>query len=384
MGPQPETITDDILSELGAFKNRSKANAFSLNKYRREAEKLKDIDPSGYHTILGAIACLETDVINMHKHHQNAILLSGNGISEVFNYIASLDVSCLWKEAYELSIKAYNEDKSDISRLKHVFDFGRGLLRYHDLQLYLQNWNKLKPDEEYFAAELINRVVDFMNERSLTDNDFAEYSTAINGHLHKTGVIITTVGTALINDKIYIDYKVDDDNADIIRLNQGIKEIAEPLNFGHLFEVKICHEFLDDAPSLKNEHDVINRIVDDLKDTLVAQVCIAILKYMLDFPVTRLRHMTYGSVKNAIGNSYTDMDILKAIQYLCGERVHLLESGFEFIDDDKIFPLSISDVKHTQTEQHLIHPVSGEPINDFEDKIIMFFEPSLLAKQIGQ
>lgn len=136
---------------------------------------------------------------------------------------------------------------------------------------------------------------------------------------------------------------------------------------------------------LPNKELIINQIYEDWGNNPQSQICISLLNYLLGIPTDRQCHITFGSLKIVIDKNHTDVELLKAVQYLCGDRTKLLEINFELIEDEEnIFPLSKSEVKIAQKTGELIHPETGQIINNFEEKVFMYFEPSTLVKNISQ
>ncbi len=117
--------------------------------------------------------------------------------------------------------------------------------------------------------------------------------------------------------------------------------------------------------------------------SLQFSVCVNIFDYLLSRPFSQLKHLTYGSLKIAIKKNISDIDLLKAIQYLSGDRVSILSPHFEFIDEyDESFDLDNKDIRHAQEIGKLVHPRTGEYIENFEDKVVMYFTPSSFIQEI--
>lgn len=113
-----------------------------------------------------------------------------------------------------------------------------------------------------------------------------------------------------------------------------------------------------------------------------SNICLDILDYLVKNADRNIKHITHSRLRDIVGQEYSDIDLLKAVQYLCGQSVHLLEIKFEFIDNEYIHQLSKSEVKSAQENGGLVHPATGEYLMDFEDKIFIYFEPSKLIQDI--
>ncbi|OEU52308.1 MAG: hypothetical protein BA861_07005 [Desulfobacterales bacterium S3730MH5] len=128
---------------------------------------------------------------------------------------------------------------------------------------------------------------------------------------------------------------------------------------------------------------ITDRIREDWGDSPQSRICLTILDYIRTYPGGRLSHITPGSLHRLFGGEYDDPHILGAAQYLCGDRVRILDIRFELIDtDDQTFVLDNEDIREAEETGCLIHPETGDPVKNFKNKVFIFFEPSTAAKQI--
>ena len=131
---------------------------------------------------------------------------------------------------------------------------------------------------------------------------------------------------------------------------------------------------------MNSKQQIITQINNDLGNTPKAEICASILDYLLRSP--KLSHITYGSLRKVVGDKYKNEDLLATIPYMTGDSTNLLEVNFELIVDDEIFPLSVSEVKIADRTKTLYNPETGELVENFEDKVFMYFSPSSLVKKI--
>lgn len=85
-----------------------------------------------------------------------------------------------------------------------------------------------------------------------------------------------------------------------------------------------------------------------------------------------LKHLSYASLQRSSGA--TSDVLMAAIQYLSGS-IELLEPKFEFIEEDIIEPLDVQEVQEARRTGTLYHPISGQPVEDFETHVFMHFVP---------
>jgi hypothetical protein len=116
-----------------------------------------------------------------------------------------------------------------------------------------------------------------------------------------------------------------------------------------------------------------------------SKICMAILDYLLNSNTNDSAHITYNllqeSVKKSEQAASEDRDLWIAIQYLCGERVHLLDAKFELVDNGVSFPISSSLLNDARKTGKLAHPKNSKLISDFEDKVFIYFQPSSLVQK---
>jgi hypothetical protein len=132
-----------------------------------------------------------------------------------------------------------------------------------------------------------------------------------------------------------------------------------------------------------NKQVIIEQIKNDWGSNPQSLICLKILNYLLQISNNSSFHITYGSLKRVVEIACNEKELLTAIQYLCGERTHLLEARFELVDKDDYFDISNSELKIARETGKLIHPENGEIVSDFEDKVVMYFQPSSLVQSIS-
>jgi hypothetical protein len=132
---------------------------------------------------------------------------------------------------------------------------------------------------------------------------------------------------------------------------------------------------------------IAEKIIEDWGGKPQSRICMAILDYLLKINTADSSHITYSFLQESIKQSEKaateDQDLWLAIQYLCGERVHLLEAKFELIDEGTSFPISNSVLKNARKTGKLTHPKSSKIISDFEDKVFIYFQPSSLVQSMS-
>lgn len=135
--------------------------------------------------------------------------------------------------------------------------------------------------------------------------------------------------------------------------------------------------------------------VDDLKreiatgwpDIPAASLALGIVDFMGNLDDQELRMLTIPMLLRASSHESVDPDFLTALAILAGSSVHVLDAKAILTDDrDEEFNLESDELAAARREGSLAHPESGELIEDFEAKLIPYFQSSnrfLKARQDG-
>lgn len=130
-----------------------------------------------------------------------------------------------------------------------------------------------------------------------------------------------------------------------------------------------------------NRHEAITRVHSVWDETPAGALCLAVLELISSGVLKRL---TFGQLHGLAEQTKADeVDVARAIQYLTGHDLHLLDMEFEFIDDeDDVYYFDPEDLNIARRDGDLHHPETGEAIDNYEERIFITFVPSTLAKEI--
>lgn len=248
MQANPQTKTNEIIERLSLVKIRSKENvsSFMFKSFHREAKNLVKVCPSEGYMVLGVLSCLEFDDEKMHSSHRNSIVLSSGGNQEYLNYITSLEVACLWKEAFDVAKEAFSKENNDIERLAWVLNNGENIFHFHQIDQYLKLWDKLSPQDPYPRRDLLYNLKVFLDNFSISDHNTIDYFGRIASVMHKSGVIVSSRSLSINDDLLVIDYMLSDDSTDIEVLQQKIKEAVCGTKTDKFISVNIVNKDLED------------------------------------------------------------------------------------------------------------------------------------------
>lgn len=128
------------------------------------------------------------------------------------------------------------------------------------------------------------------------------------------------------------------------------------------------------------------RIIGKIKEVFgetepnVARACDSIIDYVMCHKHPERLHLTFSLLKRETPAT-SDKDLMLAIQFLSGATARFLEMKFEFMDDDgEYYPLSANDIAQARKHHALGHPITGELMRDYDDRVLVYFEPNLSSE----
>ena len=119
------------------------------------------------------------------------------------------------------------------------------------------------------------------------------------------------------------------------------------------------------------------RITEDWGKLPESHICHEILSYINKNLSKNISHLTYIRLSEIANLAQVNAPLLKSIQYLCGERVPLLEVKFELIDNGLHHEVTVDEYNQALDDNYLNHPETGEVITDFKNKVHIYFSPKI-------
>jgi hypothetical protein len=126
----------------------------------------------------------------------------------------------------------------------------------------------------------------------------------------------------------------------------------------------------------------LSRINEDWGERPESRICSEILEYLTKDSSKDVSHLTYVRLSQISNFGQVDAALLRSIQYLCGDRVPLLESKFELIENNNHYQVSTSEIVEAEAVNYLIHPITGEAIDNYKDKVFVYYSPAKSCAEI--
>ena len=127
---------------------------------------------------------------------------------------------------------------------------------------------------------------------------------------------------------------------------------------------------------IMTKEDIISIIEDDWKyNKDIKLVCLRIVEWLGSMDA----RINYKTLKNVVGNLVSDEYLLRAIQYLSGDRVKVLKPRFQVhFDGCYIYGVTPEYIKEAREKGFVRNPVTNQDVAYDDSMIIISFESLIL------
>lgn len=121
--------------------------------------------------------------------------------------------------------------------------------------------------------------------------------------------------------------------------------------------------------------EYLARISEDWGNLSESSICFKIVTFIFQDYSKNVSSLTYQRLAQIAASGENNAALLRSIQYLCGDRVPVLEMKFELFDNNNHYQISAAEIKEAETTNYLIHPNTGEIFEDYKDKVLIYYSP---------
>lgn len=116
----------------------------------------------------------------------------------------------------------------------------------------------------------------------------------------------------------------------------------------------------------------------------VARSCRNIFEHFLVTSHSDSKHLTSGSIRKLMDSETSDLEFIETIRYLSGS-ISVLSIGFEYINDfDESYEISSEELEILERDGLFIDPDTGNPVDNPEDNIFIFFSQSDVIRSLKE
>lgn len=109
----------------------------------------------------------------------------------------------------------------------------------------------------------------------------------------------------------------------------------------------------------------------------VLTLCLKIVDFVASLPPDEARFLTFKTIIHGAQKTAVDDDLLVALNILANTRIAALDAHAMLVDEDQEeHEIAPNDFAEAQRSGLLIHPETGEPVLDFEQRVYPFFVPT--------
>lgn len=152
---QAETfLIDEIKTRLA----KGDLSPFELASFKKRANKLKKISIDNAFAALGILACLEGNLEECRKNHENSIKYTRFPSVHLANYANSLKIMGLTEEAIELAQRARKADMSNMTALDVAIRASFDLGDENRYLFFASEWRKLMNEDHPSFVDYLAEV----------------------------------------------------------------------------------------------------------------------------------------------------------------------------------------------------------------------------------
>lgn len=116
---------------------------------------------------------------------------------------------------------------------------------------------------------------------------------------------------------------------------------------------------------------------DGWHDVPAADLALCIIDFMAKLDDQELRMLPIPLLLEVSGRKEPDPEFFAALAILVSSTIHVLDAkAFYTEEEDHEFHIDTKELARARREGELVHPESGALIDDFESKLIPYFESS--------
>ncbi|WP_376707764.1 N-acyl amino acid synthase FeeM domain-containing protein [Bradyrhizobium semiaridum] len=156
------------------------------------------------------------------------------------------------------------------------------------------------------------------------------------------------------------------------------------------FERRMCFERAA-SRSPASQHtlsDFEDALSGRLRDDPALPLCLKILDHLATSDGTERGTLNFRVLSRVVGKAQVDEELLRALtimttlQIVTTSTEALLVPKGSFLDHNGVeFPVTLGRLSAAWRSQRFFHPQTGMPIDDFEDRVSLYFEPSSLLRE---
>lgn len=126
---------------------------------------------------------------------------------------------------------------------------------------------------------------------------------------------------------------------------------------------------------MMDERQAFNVMKSMLDSAAVAEGCLALYRYIRENKDRTV--YTLAGASKTLGDRYSDREVFDCLWILSASPFHILTPRWELHDDDGLtHPVDARSISEAQQHGSIAHPETGDLIEDYHDKIFLYFSPS--------
>ena len=153
--PMPKT--SELADRVAQMGQDAVIDEFALRRIVADAGKLMSTDAANAHAVLGRVAALRWDVVELKRRYRSAISL-GDPVSNRWDYSTALSIVGETEESYQMALSAWKRAPDNLSLLGHLIQTALHTARFGKAQAYCERGHKLAPKLDFPFAGVVTEL----------------------------------------------------------------------------------------------------------------------------------------------------------------------------------------------------------------------------------
>ena len=163
-----------LLAQVNSVATASRMNSITMQAIEHDAHGLITADPSGAHSVLGALAALRGRDEDVRVYYRIALEMSGGSAVPYLNFsIALLQVGDS-SEAYRMALEAEERTREDKSVFPHLVMTAFESGNFRETLLHCERWHGLNPETHLPHCGPAQTITDAIEHGALSEEAAAK------------------------------------------------------------------------------------------------------------------------------------------------------------------------------------------------------------------
>lgn len=169
--PMPKT--SELADRVAQMGEDAVIDEFALRRIAADARKLMSTDAAGAHTVLGQVAALQWNVVELERHFRSAISL-GDPVLTRLNYSTALFLVGEAEQSYKIAHEAWRKAPGSLPVLDELITSAIHFACFEEAQALCDHRSKLAPKQDLPIASVVTELANAVHQGAFSEEGARE------------------------------------------------------------------------------------------------------------------------------------------------------------------------------------------------------------------